>query len=88
MKRIELNANYGEFQSGVTVAFEDDEADSIVKRGRGKLAANQRVFGHIDEMPRTLQEKSIKALEVADRAGTYRDQQARAAATAPFRDSK
>ena len=88
MKRIELNANYGEFQAGSVVELDDDAADALLKRGRGKLAAQQRVYNHIDEMPRTLQEKSMKALAAADAAGVYRDQPARAAATAPFREHR
>ena len=88
MKRIELNANFGEFQAGSVVELEDDAADGLLKRGRGKLAPLQRVYGHIDEMPPALAQKGLKALEVADKAGGYREQEKRSIATAPFREHR
>lgn len=85
MKRVELIANHGEFQAGSTVELEDEVAESVIKRGRGKLSRVQTIYGHIDEMPPRIKEQALQALEIADAAGGYREQQLRAQATAPFR---
>lgn len=86
MKRLELISNYGEFQAGTTIALDDDSvADALIKRGGATLAKQQIVYGHIDEMPRALQQRSVEHLEIANKAGGFRAQEARAAALAPFR---
>ncbi len=85
MKRVELIANHGEFQAGTTVELEDEIAEVVIKRGRGKLAHVQVIYNHIDQMPPKLQAEVTKVLAIADAAGSPREQQARAAATAPYR---
>ncbi len=81
-KRVTLRRNYGEFQAGAIIELESDKADRLLKQDRATLAKEQRVYGHEDEMSVTKKEAAINALRVADAAGGYREQQARAAATA------
>ena len=85
MKRITLTTNLGEFQSGVDIELEDEKADALIKRGKAMLASQQTVYAHEDEMSDGARATAHKALAAADAAGTPREQQARAAATAPFR---
>ena len=53
MKRVLLTANYRvngvEQQAGSVIELEDERASDVIKRGRGKLDALQRVYTHIDD---------------------------------------
>ena len=82
-KRVDLLRDLGsEFMQGAVVQLEDEKAAEIIKRGKGRLAAEQTVYNHMDEMPVELQEESARMLSIADAAGGYREQGARARATA------
>ncbi len=92
MKRVTLRSEYktpeGNFQPGAVVPMEDVKAEELIRLGKGKLAPDQVVYTHQDEMSEKVREKALAALEAADAAGGINAVAARAAATAPFRKEK
>ena len=85
MKRITLTARHGEFQAGVDVELEDEQAADLIKRGKATLAKQQVIYSHEDEMSPSVKEASQRALDAANAAGDFKEQQVRAQATAGFR---
>lgn len=85
-KRIELLRDLGsEYMQGATILVDDEKAAELVKRGKGKLSAEQTVYSHMDEMSIEQQEEATRLLAVADAAGGYREVAARSRATAEAR---